>query len=364
MSQDQGTETVFHLGSSTQPPATVAEPVRFHGKGGEYFGIWIVNLLLTILTLGIYSAWAKVRRLRYFYQHTELAGANFEYHGQPMAILKGRLIALALVLAYNFSAQVSLKLFGVVLLFVLLITPWMMRQAFRFRLHNSSYRGLRFSFKGGLKESYITFLGYGLFMLFTLYLAAPLFHQRMKQYQHGNSQYGQSRFSFDASVGQFFGAYAIVIGLAILSFVMAMAVPAALGIMLKTSGSTPDPSIAVSVGIAAGVTVVISMLLLVPLWEARTQNLIWNHTQLGAHRFDSKLSAWRLLGIYLGNFVLVALTLGLFMPWAAVRIARYRASALTVLAAGSVEDFAAQQQADQSATGEETAEFFDIDIGF
>jgi uncharacterized membrane protein YjgN (DUF898 family) len=40
-------------------------PFEFRGTGGEYFRIWIVNLLLTILTLGIYSAWAKVRQLRY-----------------------------------------------------------------------------------------------------------------------------------------------------------------------------------------------------------------------------------------------------------------------------------------------------------
>jgi len=35
----------------------------FHGTGREYFKIWIVNLVLTIATLGIYAAWAKVRRV-------------------------------------------------------------------------------------------------------------------------------------------------------------------------------------------------------------------------------------------------------------------------------------------------------------
>ena len=31
-------------------------PVIFQGKTSEYFGIWIVNLLLSLITLGIYSA--------------------------------------------------------------------------------------------------------------------------------------------------------------------------------------------------------------------------------------------------------------------------------------------------------------------
>src|SRR5262245_53377118 len=76
-------------------------PFQFTASGGEYFRIWIVNLLLTLLTVGIYSAWAKVRRLRYFYGNTSLAGSAFEYHGQPLQILKGRLIALAALIVYS-----------------------------------------------------------------------------------------------------------------------------------------------------------------------------------------------------------------------------------------------------------------------
>ena len=55
------------------------EQFTFTGTAREYFGIWIVNVLLTIVTLGIYSAWAKVRRQRYFYGNTRLDGVPFEY---------------------------------------------------------------------------------------------------------------------------------------------------------------------------------------------------------------------------------------------------------------------------------------------
>src|SRR5688572_25368406 len=68
--------------SDTSVPAAADVPApqhaQFTGTGREYFQIWIVNLLLTIVTLGIYSAWAKVRRLQYFYRHTRLAGAGFD----------------------------------------------------------------------------------------------------------------------------------------------------------------------------------------------------------------------------------------------------------------------------------------------
>src|SRR5690606_21680940 len=74
--------------------------IQFHGQGGEFFGIWIVNILLSVITLGIYSAWAKVRTKRYFYGNTELAGDNFEYHATPIQLLKGRLVALLVVLVW------------------------------------------------------------------------------------------------------------------------------------------------------------------------------------------------------------------------------------------------------------------------
>src|SRR5271154_1264459 len=95
-------------GNESPPPTSPArapEQVHFTGTGGEYFGIWIVNLLLTIVTLGIYSAWAKVRRLQYFYRHTEVAGSSFDFHGSAPRILIGRVIAFVMLIAYNYSVR-------------------------------------------------------------------------------------------------------------------------------------------------------------------------------------------------------------------------------------------------------------------
>src|SRR6476660_4938390 len=80
---------------------------EFRGSGGEFFRIWIVNIALTLITLGVYSAWAKVRTRRYFYGNTFVAGTAFDYHASPLRILIGRLIALALFVGYNISAGIS-----------------------------------------------------------------------------------------------------------------------------------------------------------------------------------------------------------------------------------------------------------------
>src|SRR3954470_15403338 len=94
------------------PPITASAqetryPIVFSATAGEYFRIWIVNLALTILTLGIYSAWAKVRKKRYFYGHTSIDGDTFDYRGNPIAILKGRIIAFLVFIAYTFGGKIS-----------------------------------------------------------------------------------------------------------------------------------------------------------------------------------------------------------------------------------------------------------------
>src|SRR5262249_21595176 len=77
----------------------------FRGTGSEYFRIWIVNLALTVLTLGIYSAWATVRTRRYFRGNTFLGDHSFDYHASPVRILIGRAIALVLLVSYNVSVN-------------------------------------------------------------------------------------------------------------------------------------------------------------------------------------------------------------------------------------------------------------------
>src|SRR6202051_3305376 len=113
--------------SSTRAP----EQLHFTGRGSDYFGIWIVNMLLTIVTLGIYSAWAKVRRLKDFYRHTEVAGSSFDFHGRPTRILIGRVIALGMLFAYNYSVRLQSALTIVVLAAIAFVMPWLLRNSFR-----------------------------------------------------------------------------------------------------------------------------------------------------------------------------------------------------------------------------------------
>ncbi len=340
-----------------------AEPFEFTGNGSEYFRIWIVNLVLSILTLGIYSAWAKVRRQKYFYQHTRLAGGGFDYHGEPIAILKGRLLALVLLITYSLAEQSAGWPLVLALVLIGGLLPLLLRSAFRFRLHYSSYRGLRFSFRGTNKDAYITFLGFGTLVLLTAYIAAPLFHHRLKRYQHGQSWFGASQFRFSAGEGAFFWVYFVVGAIFLLALIGGMVLFGSSFALLGQIEGRADPKMMAPILVGLFLVFMLFSLILAPLFQSRIGNLIWNHTHLGDSGFDSRLQFWPLFFIHSSNFILIVLTLGLFAPWAAVRLARYRAQCLSFLPCMSVEDFVAQTGTAITASGEEMVEMFDFDVG-
>ena len=93
------------------------------------------------------------------------------------------------------------------------------------------------------------------------------------------------------------------------------------------------------------------------------ENLAWSHTQLDDHRFESRLRISRMLLIYATNIVLIAMTFGLFVPWARVRLARYRADSLTLRPGGPLLSEADAAAGDTSAAGAELSEAMDLDFG-
>lgn len=322
----------------------------FTGRGGEYFGIWIVNVLLTLLTVGIYSAWAKVRRTQYFYRNTTLGEASFDYHGDPVAILKGRLIAFALLVVYNVAATFEPLLALAIFVVIAAVMPILLLRSLRFRAANTSWSGLRFRFDGDQRGAYRVFLLWPLLTGLSLYLLGPMWHQRLKAYQHNAARFGNELFSFDASVGAFYGVYLLAFGMVFLGIVLAGALVAA--------GGQRDPVV-----VALLPLVFIALFLAIqPILMAKLQNLVWNHTCIGPHRFESNVKAGKMAWIVLTNFLGIVLTLGLFRPFAEIRLARYRLESMTLLADGPIDDFVAAQQSAVSATGEGAADLFDIDI--
>ncbi|HMK59708.1 MAG TPA: DUF898 family protein [Dissulfurispiraceae bacterium] len=358
--------------SGTEPPHIAqldagspgSHKFQFTGSGGEYFRIWIVNLLLSILTLGIYSAWAKVRKNQYFYRHTRVAGSSFDYHGNPIAILKGRIIAVVIIAILNFSKKLDPAIYGLLIILVIAAVPWMVSRAYAFRLYNTSWRSMRFHFRGTLTDAYIVFIMYGSMALFTLGICIPLFYQKMRSFLVNNAAFGTTRASLSVTAGDFYSIFVRTIGLAIgIGFVLSVAL-GIFGALTPLHTRSISRSAIIIFAISMVVFYFLYRLIVMTFFKTRIANLIWNHTSLGPVTFESTQRARDLASIVATNAFITLITFGFYWPWAQVQLAQYRADTMILSAQGSLEHFVTDTESAIAATSDELTEAFDVDFSF
>lgn len=349
-----------HLSDHQHLPAThepTAHEFYFYGTGFEYFKIWIVNLILTVITLGVYSPWAKVRRLRYFYGNTEVNDAVFDFTANPKRILVGRLIALGLYLLISVTAQFSPDLAFVGGLVIFAIVPWLMRSTMRFMARNSQYHNVRFGFDGSLLHAYLVMILSLALSAMSLGLLAPIGWWFFKRYQFDNTYFGHLRFSFNASIWDMYKAMIIpilvVIGAGIGAFTL-------LGL-----GTAMDNGATGGVVIVAIMGFYSLMVLVLPLMQAYIHKATWQTMTLGDNEFMlDGFSPLKFAFIQATNYLGIVLTLGLFYPWAQVRMHRYKIETLTLIAYDDFDDLATPMMDDESALAEEIGDVFDFDISW
>jgi uncharacterized membrane protein YjgN (DUF898 family) len=325
--------------AAPQTPQERSAPValQFTGNAGEYFKIWIVNLCLSVLTLGIYSAWAKVRRKRYFYGSTLLDGAAFEYTGNPVAILKGRLLVLAVFTIYSLAQHVVPLLSLVLALVVLALLPWIIQRALQFNARNSLHRNVRFGFNGGKMQIFGVLLVAALLVPVTLGIGYPWYLAMKRRLFVDNSRYGSQRFAFSATTGDYYRG-AMKLSLAFFGFLAGSIVTLGIGLLPL-------------------------YLLLRAYAEVVLARLAWRNTALEEIRFDCGWTVGGLFGLYFVNALGVLLSLGLLAPWAAIRTARYKLERMTLQSPQGPAKFLAAVEQDVGAVGDEAGELLGFDFG-
>ncbi|MBV6425002.1 MAG: hypothetical protein NAOJABEB_02816 [Steroidobacteraceae bacterium] len=370
--------------------AVQALDVRFTGSGGEYFRIWIVNLLLTIVTLGLYYPWAKARRLRYFCASTLVGGHALDFHGDPKSMLRGYLLAGALLAMYSLSGKISLPAGIVALLAVAGAYPALVWVALRFRLANTSWRGLRLRFAGTIGGAYrallpavvpvVLFISLGalvrqrtevpghllhpglalgvLLSMLSIPALAPLVLWLFKRYQHGHLALGEECGRLTAGPGPFY-LLAVKIALVFaLTLLLLMAGP----IILAGGPAGYRNRLLVLLLLAFAYLVV---LVIVGAYAvARLQNLLWSNTASARIRFGSALRALPYIRLAVTNLVLVIVTLGLYWPFAATALARMRLEAMAIQLDVPADELSAEPRRDDDATGDAAGDLFGLDIGF
>lgn len=368
------------------------ESLRFTGSGSEYFKIWIVNVLLTIVTLGIYYPWAKVRNRRYFYANSTLSDRNFEYHATGKQLFLGFVIGVTLFVIYSFVTRIAPQFAGIFMLLFMLVLPWLVWRSLMFNMKVTSFSNVHFSFKGNLKRAYVIFLGYpalvflflaiigvaasvlipnlehlkssvgntdntiltiGAIVFGTLVLLGYLFFisfitKNIKEYFIGNSCYGQGTFQTNIETKILF-----------IILLKSVGILAVVGILAF---------LATKMGINAELIVIIAYIVAVfammAFYVTRERAYLYENTTLDNKiAFESTLKSKDLAWVMLSNIFLILITVGLGFPWARVRMARLMLKNTLVDTSLGFDEYISKKQDDQSALGEQIGEAFDVDVG-
>ncbi|WP_230199010.1 DUF898 family protein [Geotalea daltonii] len=344
----------------------------FTGNARDYFGIWIVNTLLKIVTLGIYTAWAKVRKRRYFYGNTLLNDTVFEYLAEPMALFKGWLLAAVFFVLYSVGTNVNPFLAGTLGTVFFLAMPWLIVRSRIFNMRYSSHRNIRFTFQPNYREAYLIFAGLPFLIPFTLGAIIPYMVYRQKKFFVENSGYGRNRCSFDATVKDFYLIFIKAAGLATLIISVFVACSFLLSTVFRDlsplflDGSvgkktTQKGFIAIFFAVMIGINLI--YLFFTIYVQTALANLTWQGTRIRNSRFSSTLRVRDMAWLYLSSAAAIFLSLGLLIPWASIRITRYRFENLSLHLKDDMESFLGWGNANVGAAGEEIGDMFGIDIG-
>lgn len=344
-------------------------PFSFTGETGEYFRIWIVNMLLTLVTLGFYTPWARVRARRYFHANTHLDGHAFDYLAKPINILWGYLIVLFVVGGY-YAAGIFNPLFTIPFFLIYVFAgPWVVYKAMRFKAHNTSYRNVRFQFHGTVGDAYVIYLGMAILIPFTFGLIIPYWIMKQKEYFYKNLSFGGRKFDFTPQAGDYYVTYIVaaviaagIYGLMIFGF---MATAFAGGGMGALEGNEPSQTWVAGLLVGLYVPMMLGMVFVqiyvyVTLFNYNLGRLLVQQTA-----FQSTLKVGKFYWISLTNILATVFSFGLLAPWAAIRKTRYLAESVELSHPETgFGEFVVLAGEDQSSIGDAAADMFEIDIGW
>lgn len=306
---------------STQRP-------MFHGDSGALFGLHIKHFLLTVLTLGIYAFWGRSNVRQYLYAHTSFAGDRFTYHGTGGELLSGWIKAVGIFIVGGIVSVVitfvlGSEILGVLVLYlgaVFVLFPIALLGSRNFRLSRTTWRGIRFSFRGNVGTFIGVFTPGLLLTILTLGIYSPIFHAKVRRYLVDRSYFGNAAFEFSGRGQDLFGQFLLAV----------LLTPLTLGIY--------------------------------SFWyTALRDRYYWSHTSFGPLTFRSTITGGALLKLTLTNLLLIIVTLGFGFAWVQTRTIRFRCAHLALVGDASL-DAIVQEAQGASTTGEGLGEMFELDL--
>ncbi len=305
--------------------------LKFEGTGKEYFGVLIVNWLLTGLTLGIYYPWARAKKLKYLYGVTSLDGNRFSFHGEGKEMFIG-MLKFFLVLALFFFVLMLFTWMGIpglgavifYLAFIALL-PLLLHGSLRYRLSRTTLRGIRFGYRGDRKQLTIVFIKNLLLTLVTFGIYAAWMQVNLRKYIIDHIRYGEVEGRYKGE-----GLELFLINLK--------------GMLLSL----------VTLGIYS-------------FWWQKDiiAYMIDNasfHRGEDSLKMQSTLTGGGLLKLTLVNMLIAIFTLGLGFAWVEIRTLKYITEHIKITGNLDLGQLSQTEEEYKEALGEDALDFFDFDL--
>jgi uncharacterized membrane protein YjgN (DUF898 family) len=367
----------------SQTPELVPHRLTYTGRVGELFNLFIVNLLLTIVTLGTYRFWGKVRMRRYLWAHVLFQDEPFFYTGNGQELFKGFIKVLFMlvipllliwqaIMMLTAAAIESLLLVGILGFFSPYIVFWVRR----YRLSRSEWRGIRFRQSGDVNAYARKAIAGWLLTILTLFYYVPYNAVRLLDYQINRVHFGTMAFSYAGKSGdiapQYRRMWCALLILFILYFISVGAIIAYMFFLLK-SDHDKGSVIKKLADLFKNSRVIIPLILLVVSFYAsillavlarlRYRLLLYRHvvrnTRLGPITAEFGATFWQFFRLTFGNFLLKLLSIGLLSPIATHRRMKFMCRHFKMQ---GLPDFTAIGQVPPlGQSGEGWTHWFDVD---
>jgi uncharacterized membrane protein YjgN (DUF898 family) len=383
--------------SPGERPGITAYPLEFTGSGSEYFRVWIVNLLLTIVTLGFYTPLARRRTAQYFYGHTMVADSPLEFTAQTKRMLVGFILFAALYAAFQIASETGQETaVGVMLLGGAVLAPYFWGSAMRFRFNATRWRGVRLQFaagwgevykaswpafafaavwvaalvlvetsveRGGGRDAFARALVIGLGAAVLSVLCAIRLEYNYKSLMVARGRIGGQPGRWKPQFGDFVRIWLATLAVFLAAVLLvAVLVAAALGgsfAMLK--GMKGAGLMAAVLAVALGVLVFFLLFLASAparaYREARMFQLVWNNIGVSqVARFKCGLRPWPYVRLRVKNVLLTLLTLGFYRPFALAAEYHMKTGSVTLHVKGGLDQLAGQLAREEATVGDAIAD--------
>lgn len=299
---------------------------EFNSNWREFAPIAFTNLLLCIVTLGIYLFWARTRERRFLWSNTRFIDDTLEWTGTGLELLIGYVFAIILfglpLAGIQFGLQaLALRGYGAaaagiglgLYLFLLYIAGVAIFRALRYRLSRTFWRGIRGGsdaqgFAFGFSYLWRTLVGSLVLGLLIPWSMTTIWNERWNQ-----MSFGPMRFQADAQYGKIFVRFLLFYLapiVAIIAAVVVFATFAGTAALNQTSPQQVPATFIVGAVIAYLLFFVVLGMVALIYYSAYFREAIGQLT-LGDLEFEFTASTWDWFKLTIGNLALITFTLGI-----------------------------------------------------